>query len=98
MLIPTFILIYKSFQKQRLSPKRRLIRNRAAQARLKLDEELVLQEAAHETELKKMETGLDSEKPDYLTSLKQKSESFLKNKVDQVKEKLIKKDDKKDKE
>ena|SRR5947209_2168256 len=83
MLIPTFILIYKSFQKQKLTPKQRLMRNRATQARLKLDEEHILQEALHEAELKQMETGLDSD-GDILSSLKQKGKSLLKDKVAQV--------------
>ena len=85
MLIPTFILIYKSFQKQKLTPKQRLMRIEAAMARLQLEREHVRQEAIHEAELKKMETGLEAEEnQDLLSSLKQKGQSLLKDKINQV--------------
>jgi predicted metal-dependent hydrolase len=85
-IIPTFYMIWQNHKKNRLTPKQRLMRNRAAQARLQLDEKFILQEAAHENELKQMETGLDvaESKFDFLSSLKQKGESLLKDKVTQV--------------
>ena len=60
-VIPNLYMIWQNYKKNRLSPKQRLRRNRAAQARLKLDEQEILKEAIHEEELKKMETGLEDE-------------------------------------
>ena len=109
VLIPSLFLIWKSFKGQKLSPKKRLMKNRAARARLKLnseaaqarldlEEKLILEEAFHEAELKNMETGLDSSqgeeklKQDFLSSLKAKGENLLKDKISQVKEKIGDKD------
>ncbi|CAG8597683.1 11009_t:CDS:2, partial [Paraglomus occultum] len=54
-------------------------------ARLKLEEEAVRQEAIHEAELKKMETGLEAEEnQDLLSSLKKQGQSLFKDKINQV--------------
>ena len=51
------------------------MRIETAMARLQLEREAVCQEALHEAELKKMETGLDGEgKFDFLNGLKKTSE------------------------
>src|SRR5690242_1839681 len=84
-VLPTLYMIWQNHKKNRLSPKQRLRRNRAAQARLKLDEQEILKEAIHEEELKKMETGLeDEENRDLLSSLKKQGQSLLKNQLNQV--------------
>ena len=84
-VIPNLYIIWQNHKKNRLSPKQRLRRNRAAQARLKLDEQEILKEAIHEEELKKMETGLENEEnQDLLTSLHKKGQSLLKDKLNQV--------------
>ncbi|MEG7978948.1 MAG: hypothetical protein NY202_03435 [Mollicutes bacterium UO1] len=76
-----------------MSTKQRLMRNRAAQARLKLDEEHILQEAIYEAELKHMETGLDrsqtgleptTKQSNLFSSLKQQGENLIKDKLNQV--------------
>jgi len=78
-------LLWKSFKPKPLSPKQRLMRIEAALARLQLEREAVRQEAIHEAELKKMETGLEAEESqDLLVSLKQKGQSLLKDKINQV--------------
>jgi len=92
VLLPALALLWKSFKPKPLSPKQRLMRIEAALARLQLEREAVRQEAVHEAELKKMETGLDSsqtgleaeENQDLLSSLKKKGQSLLKDKINQV--------------
>ena len=85
VLLPTLALLWKSFKPKPLTPKQRLLRNRAIQARLRLEEEFILQEALHEAELKKMETGLEAEEnQDLLSSLKKQGQSLLKNQLNQV--------------
>jgi len=85
VLVPSLALLWKSFKPKPLSPKKRLMRIEAAMARLQLEREHVRQEAVHEAELKKMETGLEAEESqDLLSSLKQKGQSLLKDKIDQV--------------
>ena len=85
VLLPALALLWKSFKPKPLSPKQRLMRIEAALARLKLEREAVRQEAVHEAELKKMETGLEAEESqDLLVSLKQKGQSLLKDKINQV--------------
>ncbi|CAG8472788.1 2987_t:CDS:2 [Ambispora gerdemannii] len=60
-------------------------------ARLQLEREHVRREALHEAELKQMETGLDmaESKLDLLSGLKQKGESLLKEKINQVTDKGV---------
>nr|CAG8498070.1 11299_t:CDS:10 [Entrophospora candida] len=89
-----------------LTPKRRLMKNEAAQARhklnheaiqakLQLERDLILKEVQYEEDLNKMETGITqtnldnaNNKFDFLNSFKQKGEELLKDKVNEVKEKL----------
>jgi hypothetical protein len=84
--------------KNRAARARLKLNSEAAQARLDLEEKLILEEAFHEAELKNMETGLDSSqgeeklKQDFLSSLKAKGENLLKDKISQVKEKIGDKD------
>lgn len=98
MLIPTLVLIWKSFKSQKPSPKQRLMRIEAAIARLQLERKAVRQEAIHETELKKMEMGLEiaeENNSDLFSDFKQKGESLLKDKVDKFTSLLDKEKDKK---
>jgi hypothetical protein len=85
VLLPALALLWKSFKPKPLSPKQRLMRIKAAMARLRSEEESVRQEAIHEAELKRMETGLEAEEnQDLLSSLKKQGQGFLKDKISQV--------------
>src|ERR1043166_2659478 len=71
------------------------LNNEAAQAKLQLEREIILKEVQYTEELNKMEAGLDNVKGeskfDFLNTFKQKGESLLNDKVNQVKEKLSEK-------
>ena len=85
VLLPALALLWKSFKPKPLSPKQRLMRIKAAMARLQLEQEHVRQEAIHEAELKKMETGLEAEESqDLLASLKKQGQNLLRNQLNQV--------------
>ena len=69
------------------------LNNEAMQAKIKLEKEIILKEVQYGEDLNKMETGLDNlkgleNKFDFLNNFQQKGEKLLKDKVNQVKEKL----------
>lgn len=73
-------------------------RHKSEMDRELLELDILEREVKHESELKKFEVGLESqeekeilEKTNPLTSLKQKSESFIRDKMSQVKEKVTEK-------
>jgi hypothetical protein len=90
--IPTFILLWKSFERKKLNPKVRKSRIDTTIAKLQLDRKQIDREAAYENERLKLETGLDSEnslpekenKLDIFSNLKNQGENLAKDKFNQV--------------
>lgn len=94
--LPNLLLLWQNYKKNRPNSKLRLIRVRAAKAKLdaetkarrdklNIEEAAIKEEAAHEAELRKMEVGHQSEEQtDLFSSFKDKTTNFLKDKVGKV--------------
>lgn len=100
-VLPTLYMLWQNHKKNRANSKVRLIRveatrakldadAKAKRAKLDIEEAAIKQEAAHEAELKKMETGHQpaENQPDFLSGLKQKGTNLLKDKVGNLSKKV----------
>lgn len=95
--IPNLILLWQNYKKNKPNSKIRLIRVKAAKAKLATDakskqeklsieEAAIKEEAAHEAELRKMEVGHQptENQLDFLSDLQQQGKNLIKNKLNQV--------------